>query len=440
VKDDAAKEMKSSSRFFSLVSPEKADAGGFVKYLSQSLQPLGITDILDESVICAEGKPVLIGGGTDGASVNVGEHNGMKGFMLTACPWLVWSWCYAHHLELASKNALISSLFSDIDEMLLRLFYLYEKSPKKTRELEEVVKDLREVYEFPKGGNKPIRLQGSRWINHKCKALQRVVDRYGAYIGYLITLSKDSSVKADERDRIKGYLKTWATYSTIVGSTLYVDILKSPSLLCMSLQASELDIVLGIKNTLKSTTALKTLARKDPFEWPTVKLLLRKVEDEGGKKFYHGAELWNFSDAVQVKLKQDGLQDLTRLDEKMRERLTWSDTNLLRALVVFLDTQSWTKQVASTATNNSDCEYINLSDDDDNDKSLYEVKESMDFLASHFSVPLEAKGVVIGHETLRYLMLTLKKRKNVRQFSNGMIGLMSIVSLMKNNNSIELNC
>ena len=103
----------------------------------------------------------------------------------------------------------------------------------------------------------------------------------------------------------------------------------------------------------------------------------RKVEDEGGKKFYQGAELQNFSDAVQIKLKQDAVQDLTRLDEKMRE--------LLRALVVFLETQSWTKQVhiASTAIINSDCEDTNMSDDNhDNDKSLCEVKESVDFLAS----------------------------------------------------------
>jgi len=188
VKDDAAEEMKSSTRFFSLVSLEKVDASGLVKCLPQSLQPLGITDILDKSVVCVEGNPVLIGGGTDGASVNIGEHSGMKGLMLTAHPGLVWSWCYAYCLELASKYALTSSLFSDIDEMLLHLFYLYEKSPKKTRELEEVVKDLREVYEFPKSGNKPIHSQGSRWIKHKRKAL---VDRYGAYISHLIALSED---------------------------------------------------------------------------------------------------------------------------------------------------------------------------------------------------------------------------------------------------------
>ena len=77
VKDDTAEEMKSSSSFCRLASPEKANATGLVKCLSQSLQPLGVTDILDQRVACGEGKPVLVGGGTDGASVNVAEHNGM---------------------------------------------------------------------------------------------------------------------------------------------------------------------------------------------------------------------------------------------------------------------------------------------------------------------------------------------------------------------------
>ena len=58
-----------------------------------------------------------------------------------------------HCLELACKNALSSILFKGIEEMLLRLYYVYEKSPKKMRELEEVVKELKEVFEFPLGGN-----------------------------------------------------------------------------------------------------------------------------------------------------------------------------------------------------------------------------------------------------------------------------------------------
>jgi len=39
---------------------------------------------------------------------------------------LFWVWCYAHQLELACKDVLSSQLFHDIDDMLLKLYYLYE--------------------------------------------------------------------------------------------------------------------------------------------------------------------------------------------------------------------------------------------------------------------------------------------------------------------------
>ena len=47
-------------------------------------------------------------------------------------------WFLAHHLELALKNALKDMLFTRIDEMLLRVYYLYKKSPKKCHQLDEV--------------------------------------------------------------------------------------------------------------------------------------------------------------------------------------------------------------------------------------------------------------------------------------------------------------
>lgn len=66
--------------------------------------------------------------------------------------------------------------------MLLRIFYIYNKSPKKSRELTDIVEDLKEVWEFSSGGNLPVRSEGSKWISFKRKALQRIVDRYGAYL------------------------------------------------------------------------------------------------------------------------------------------------------------------------------------------------------------------------------------------------------------------
>ena len=82
---------------------------------------------------------MLVRGGTDGASVHVGVYTGLKAQMQQALPWLHWSWCYAHRLELACKNAFASSLFTNIVDMLLRLFYIYENSPKKSYELANIV-------------------------------------------------------------------------------------------------------------------------------------------------------------------------------------------------------------------------------------------------------------------------------------------------------------
>ena len=158
---------------------------------------LRIGDALDSDVVLSS-KPVLIGGGTDGASVNIGQHHSMRAQLQGSLNWLFWAWCFAHCLELASKDGLQSSLFSEVEEMLLRLYYLYKKSPKKTRELESIVEELKGVYEFSGSGNRPIRSQGSRRIDHKRRALQRVTDRYGAFISHLIALSEDTSLKSED--------------------------------------------------------------------------------------------------------------------------------------------------------------------------------------------------------------------------------------------------
>lgn len=84
--------------------------------------------------------------------------------------------------------------------------------------------------------------------------------------------------------------------------------------------------------------------------------------------------------------------DLNRLDEKMKERLQRSDIKLLRSLLTFLETQSWAKRSRqhATVTNNNSEHKINI---DGEDCSLADIKESVEYIATHFRVPLEAKGV-----------------------------------------------
>lgn len=90
----------------------------------------------------------------------------------------------------------------------------------------------------------------------------------------------------------------------ILGCALYVDILKPPSILSLSLQGSGLDIVLGIKNILKSVTALKNLAKQDALEWPTVKLLLGRIQEVDGEMSYQGATIKNYTLECQEKTKE----------------------------------------------------------------------------------------------------------------------------------------
>ena len=375
-RDDIAKEIKVCARYLSVTTPDKADTEGLVKCVKDAMTRLRIDDVLDREVVLSS-KPILIGGGSDGASVNIGQHHSMKAKMQEGLDWLFWSWCFAHCLELASKDGLQSSLFREVEEMLLRLYYLYKKSPKKTRELESIVEELKEVYEFSGSGNKPIRSQGSRWIDHKRRALQRVTDRYGAFISHLIALSEDASLKSEDRARMKGFAQKWSHGKYVVACAMYTDVLKPPSALSLSLQGSEVDIVYGIKQLLKASTTMVSMLEQDPLEWSTVKLVLDRVQNDGdGEQVYQGVSLKRYDATMLSYCSKQAQSDLRRLTEKMRERLEWSDTELLRALLVFVETQSWAER-----------------GDGQTDSSLVELKTAVELIVAQFRAPLEAAGV-----------------------------------------------
>ena len=243
-RDDTLQEVKTYARHFCVLEPTKADANGLVECLCKALKTVGVENLLQRGGILGVHEfPVCVGCSSDGGSVNVSDQNGMRGKLQAALPWLYWAWCYAHRLELAFKDAFSSRLICDIDDMLLRLYYLYEKSPKKCRELAELINDLKEVFELPDGGNLPVRAHGSCWIMYKRKALQRVVDRYGAYLHHLTTLAEDTSIKSTDRQHLKGYLLKWREASMIIGSVLYTDVLKPASLLSLTSQNDDIDIV-----------------------------------------------------------------------------------------------------------------------------------------------------------------------------------------------------
>ena len=140
-------------KFLSIESLKTGDAEGIKASIEEAFGGIGLTSFADR----------LTGLNVDGASLNTGIHRGLGALLKQRSPWLQVIHCFNHRVELALKDAFSTTSFSKIDEMLMKLYYLYQKSPKRLRELRQ----LATVYEgsIPK----PTKATGTRWIEHKYK-------------------------------------------------------------------------------------------------------------------------------------------------------------------------------------------------------------------------------------------------------------------------------
>ena len=83
---------------------------------------------------------------------------------------------------------------------------------------------------------------------HKVSALERIIKQYDVYLNHLALLSEDSSLKAKDRQKMKGYLLQWCKGKLLLGCALFLDILKPAAVLCKVLQDDELCVVAAIES------------------------------------------------------------------------------------------------------------------------------------------------------------------------------------------------
>ena len=117
---------------------------------------------------------------------------------------------------------------------------------------------------------------------------------------------------------------------------MFVEVVKGPAILSLCLQKLDCDIVDGLKQIIKTVNSLRSLRKKDPSEWPTVKLVQGRVVSEGSSTSYQGATLKSCTVATLEYCRKQALGDLDRLYKAIQERLEWSDTGVLRATIAFL--------------------------------------------------------------------------------------------------------
>ena len=129
------------------------DADGIVKAIKSSFSIHDLHHLLQKMVFIA----------SDEASVNSGAKGEIAAKFREEeeLSWLSFIWCLSHRLELAISDSLHKHLLS-VKQRLCNLFYLYEKSSKKLRELRLLHKTLKNIYEFQNKQVKPAKSHGTQ--------------------------------------------------------------------------------------------------------------------------------------------------------------------------------------------------------------------------------------------------------------------------------------
>ena len=88
-KDEVRQEIKSHTRYLAIVSPEKTSSDSLFDCLDKALERIGcLIKECEDAVLTTESGPILLGGCTDGASVNIRVHTGMKAQLQSKLSWL----------------------------------------------------------------------------------------------------------------------------------------------------------------------------------------------------------------------------------------------------------------------------------------------------------------------------------------------------------------
>ena len=238
----------------SLPDLESGKAGGVVTAIEDSFKEIEAYDQLTEKIVAF---------GADGASVNQGKHGGAIAELRKKIgDWIIYIWCVSHRLELTLKDALKGTPFDDIDQMLLQMYYLYERSPKKIRELQEIYDKYKDILEFDEGGLKPLRASGTRWIAYKVEATKLVLDKYGLFINHLKQMSVDRSYTSTDRAKFIAWLRKWQDARYPLLTCLFIEVLNPSKVLSLAFQEEDTDIVSVVAAIEKNEKAIEKISRQ----------------------------------------------------------------------------------------------------------------------------------------------------------------------------------
>ena len=270
-------------KFFRVVAPSVSqDAPGLKQAIIAAFKENSLESALEKIVFLS----------SDGASVNCGKNSGLIRQFQEDYPWISFIWCFSHRLELALKDAL-KEFMEPVDTTLTHLYYLYTKSSKKHRELKNLYELLKGEFEMFSSGVRPVKATGTRWIDHKLRAMDRVVEKFGLYCAHLSnTISTTTNSK--DRSTLEGKFDKLVDAKVLLRCALFTDILAEAKKFSLITQKSDiniigvLDLVESTKNNYERLFRKLSKNRNYVFQLPTLKSVIDAIEsnDEDGEAMY----------------------------------------------------------------------------------------------------------------------------------------------------------
>ena len=154
--------------------------------------------------------------------------------------------CFNHRVELALKDAFRPTSFEEVDSMLYKFYYLYQKSSERLSEFRE----LSEAYD--KAVTKPSKATGTLWIKHNYREMELFFKHFGPYMSHLERLEQTGS-QALKRTEICGLVKKWKNANLIINIAIYRDVLATIRRLAVSLQEGRHKSVKAIRRITEFT-------------------------------------------------------------------------------------------------------------------------------------------------------------------------------------------
>ncbi|XP_074876000.1 zinc finger protein 862-like [Buteo buteo] len=386
----ALKEKLDKCKFFSVISDGvtdgilKAAAVVYVRFASEGkvhcqivgVQPVHKTDAstiknaiehtlqinLQLSLASQDWSRKLVGFGSDGTDVTVGENSGVAKLLREIQPCVQSVHCFAHRLKLVYKGALKNiQLYNILSNVLRNIYYFYHNSPLNKN-------NLKATYEAIKLHPAiPSRIGGSQWLPRLRTALQILLKGYPAIVLHLSKIERDS--KASNRQKVKGLLHLLLRMEIVKFSHFLLDVINVLNILSrvtLDHNSSIADVFATVQSTLETLHMYQT--RAGPKE-----RLMETIQH------FHGYQLVGNGNISAVRTKV-----LTNLVKRLRDCFCDASQDVLRATTIG-SFKLWPHKMKQEFG-----------------------EEEVSVLTKHYEVILEAASVKIGEIETEWSMLKLE--------------------------------